>query len=177
MDVVDKTSFQQASLSRQRCGLRASSRRRPQTTARPRHSSDRSGRRLIVVRPLVRHGRQVAERGAASARVVPALDVLEDRAACLGPGRPGRRLISSRLSEAWNASHTALSKQSPIDPIEISIPLCSQRSLNSSAVYRRGRSGELPQRPACAARWPSPAPRARAPCAYARPSPSPRSAG
>ena len=39
------------------------------------------------------------------------------------------------LSEAWNASQTALSKQSPIEPIETAIPACSQRPVNSSAVY------------------------------------------
>ena len=43
--------------------------------------------------------------------------------------------MSSFFSEAWKLSQTALSKQSPLDPVEGVIPACSQRPVKRTAVY------------------------------------------
>ena len=43
--------------------------------------------------------------------------------------------MRSFLRVAWNVSQQALSKQSPVLPIETSIPALTQRLVNSTAVY------------------------------------------
>jgi hypothetical protein len=77
----------------------------------------------------------VAERGVLPARVIEALDISKTavRASCLVVHQ-GRRMISLRLCEAWNASQTALSTQSPIEPIDTGIPACAKRPVSSRAV-------------------------------------------
>ena len=55
--------------------------------------------------------------------------------------------MRSFLRVAWNVSQQALSKQSPVLPIETSIPALTQRLVNSTAVYCSGSTG--PRNSAC----------------------------
>ena len=80
-------------------------------------------------------GTQVAERRVQPAGVVPALDVLEDRAR--SPARVGhaRVSMSSRSMVAKNDSATALSQHSPLRPTESTTPLARASSAKSLPVY------------------------------------------
>jgi hypothetical protein len=68
-----------------------------------------------------------------AAPVVPALDPAEDGTLGLtGVGRERRR-VGSFLSEAKNASQTALSSAQPLAPIETAMPASRQRRADASA--------------------------------------------
>jgi hypothetical protein len=78
---------------------------------------------------------EVPESGVSPPRVVPAFDELEDRGASCGAGWPGLPVDPLFLRLVWEVSQTALSKQSPVLPIEIAIPALAHRLVNSTAVY------------------------------------------
>ena len=86
----------------------------------PRSGVDRTARAQSAV--LVVDGRSLPEGAVAALAVIEDLDVVENFGAQLGPCRPARRWMSSFLRVAKKLSATALSKQSPLLPIDCEIP-------------------------------------------------------
>jgi len=78
--------------------------------------------------------REVLNRGVAPARVVPTFDELEHRHLRFGLCNFVRS-SSSHSKVAKKLSASALSKQSPTDPIEGRTPACRQRSPKAMEVY------------------------------------------